>query len=135
MNNGYTTIEIGGKTIGLKFGLPSLRMMMEKSIKHPGMLNETTLFDETGYAYLLYSGYCNNCLVKETEPEFNFEFFMDYIEEISGDEEKSKLLANVIEVWAASRQVQRMVEKDKSAVKKKNGHSMKSKPSATVPSE
>lgn len=128
MNNGYAQIEIGGKQVGLKFGLPALRMLTEKAVQFPNIWNEETVFNEAGWAYLLYFGYVNNCMVKEIAPELKFEIFMDYVEGIAHDTTLVGPLQKVITVWAASREVQRLpkpVVEEKKRKKQSPGRSTK----------
>lgn len=125
---------IDGKAIGLKFGLPALRMLVEKAVEFPNIWNKHEIFNEAGWAYLLYFGYVNNCMVKEIVPELKFETFMDYVEEVAHDTELAQPLNAVIAIWAASREVVRL-NKPAGEEKKSNGDLMKSNLSATAPSE
>lgn len=137
MNNGYTQIEIDGNVVGIKFGLPALRMLLEKAIEFPNIWNDNTTFNEAGWAYMLYFGYINNCMLKEMSPVFKFEIFMDYVEDVADDAVKSQDLKNAISIWGKSREVIRLVEKAEGKEKKNqsNGDSMSLNHIATAPLE
>lgn len=142
MNNGLTQITIDGKLIGIKFGLPALTMMFEKQQETPDLFGKIIgengelidSFTPYGYAYLLHYGYLNYCKLKEMIPEYKFEMFMDYIEEIIFDEQKSIALAQIMEIWAESRVVKAYMEKMGNA-KKKNGQPVNLNPTVTDRSE
>lgn len=104
-NNGYIAIEINGEQIGLKFGLPCVTRLEEKSsvMKEKGMWA----------AYLLYYGYLNNCLIKEVEPTKNLEFFTDYTDASIVDEKTNAELLKVIECFNESKLIKGLKEKNK----------------------
>lgn len=117
--NGYTQIEIGGKAIGIKFGLPALEMLVKKVNEYTSLIDEKGNFSSAGLAYMIYYGYLNNCMVKEVSPVHKFEFFMDHIESVAHDTEKAGPLATVVETWATSREVVRMQDAGKKISKRK----------------
>jgi hypothetical protein len=75
----YCEITVLGQKVGLKFGLPSVRQIAEKSIKY-GLSNGRDEFNELGYAHILYAGYCNNNLAKEISGPLTLEDFIDHVE-------------------------------------------------------
>lgn len=93
----YTTIEIEGKTIGLKFGMASFRYLQGK-LKSEISFNGNEL-TEIGFAQILYSGYFNNCIIKDVVPEYNFEFFVDFVEKNLNNSIVLDKIKNVIELW------------------------------------
>lgn len=119
MNNGYTTIVIGGETVGLKYGLPAVRQITEKL--SGGNLITGNTYNEVGIAHILYAGYINNCIVKEVEAKHKFEFFYDFIEEIaiSGEVEG---VTEAIKCFEESRFVKALAKQiEDISTKKKNG--------------
>lgn len=119
MNNGYTTIVIGGETVGLKYGLPAVRQITEKL--SGGNLITGNTYNEVGIAHILYAGYINNCIVKEVEAKHKFEFFYDFIEEIaiSGEVEG---VTEAIKCFEESRFVKALAKQiENTSTKKKNG--------------
>ena len=93
----YTTIEIEGKTIGLKFGVASFRYLQNKFVD--GISFSSNTLTEIGFAQIIYSGYYNNCIIKDVQPEYTFEFFVDFVENNLTNNEIIKQINNVIEVW------------------------------------
>lgn len=93
----YITIDIEGKTIGLKFGMVSFRYLqtrLKSEISYNG--NELT---EIGFAQILYSGYYNNCVIKDVVPEYNFEYFVDFVEKNLNNPIILDEIKKVIELW------------------------------------
>src|SRR5690606_22977058 len=115
--NGYTTINVNGKSIGLKFGMYSIRRFGEKSEKI--MLYDGESLNEIGISVLLHSGYLNNCSVKETDPELTFEDFVDFTESRIIDPEIKKEITQAVECWAESRIVKTAIDKANDNAKKK----------------
>lgn len=64
----YTTYKLGDKTLGIKFGLPALRRMAESFDKYP-VVDADGSYNPLGVAHIIYSGYLNNLLIKEQEPD------------------------------------------------------------------
>lgn len=130
----YAQIVIGGRKVGLKFGLPSYRMFTEKLKVFPQLINaDGKTMNEAGFAYVLYFAYINNCMIKDEAPELTFEAFLDYIETAPDVEGRPAEFAAAMQVWAESREVKKLKE-EVDGVKKKNGLSTTSSPSVTAPS-
>jgi hypothetical protein len=96
----YTTIEIDGKTIGLKFGMASFRYLQNK-FKDGVSYNDNDL-NEIGIAHIIYSGYYNNCIIKDIIPELTFETFVDFIEINLQNANKINEIKSIIEIWASN---------------------------------
>lgn len=93
----YTTINIEGQEIGLKFGMFSAKYLQ-------GKLNNGFCFigdeiTEIGIAHVIYAGYLNNCAIKDIKPEITFERVVDFIEGSIKDADKVATLTDVIKVW------------------------------------
>jgi hypothetical protein len=94
----YTKIEIDGKTIGLKFGMASFRYLQGKMVDGISFIDNS--INEIGIAQILYSGYYNNCLIKEEIPVYKLDFFVDYIEKNINNEDFLNELKNIITIWS-----------------------------------
>lgn len=102
MNNGYTTVEIDGIQVGIKFGMPCITEMIEKNI--PDLTDPVANIFYT--ADLLYAGYRNNCMVKREEPQLDYQPFYDLVENSFYDEEQLLKLSKVVQVFTESKVVQ-----------------------------
>ena len=96
----YTTITINDQKVGLKFGMASFRYLSEKFIE--GISFNNGELNEIGVAHLVYAGYYNNCLVKDAIPEYEFEYFVDYIEANLKNDDFLNQLKDVINIWSDS---------------------------------
>jgi len=94
----YTTITIDDKKIGIKFGMASFRYLSEKFSTGVGFDNNQ--LNEIGIAHIIYSGYYNNCLIKEIVPEYNLEFFVDAIEFNIKNENFLMQIQDIIKLWS-----------------------------------
>jgi len=114
----YTTLTINGEKIGLKFGMASFRYLSEgKFIEGKSFANNQ--LTEIGIAHILYSGYYNNCLVKDTDVKYSFEYFVDYIEMNFADEQIQNDIKSCLEIWAKS-EFLKPKEQEATESKKKN---------------
>jgi hypothetical protein len=93
----YTTLTIDDKKIGIKFGMASFRYLSEKFSTGIGFENNE--LNEIGIAHILYSGYYNNCLIKEVVPEYNLEFFVDTIEKNLKNESFLTQIQEIVKLW------------------------------------
>ena len=120
----YCTITIKDQKIGLKFGMASFRYLSDgKLVEGKSFVNNE--LNEVGIAHILYSGYYNNCLVKDVEPTLTFENFVEHIEEILMSKGDLEEVTNAIKVWADNDFIkQTQVRED---TKKKTSRGSKSK--------
>lgn len=115
----YIKIEIEGQTIGLKFGMASFRYLQGKMVD--GIAFDGNTLNEIGIAQILYSGYYNNCLIKEEIPSINFETFVDYIEKNLTNDLFLEDVKKVIMIWSESDFIKQTQQSDnKTEAKKKN---------------
>ena len=77
--SGYTTIDINGQKVGLKFGLPAIRQIGEYQAKVP--FYEGKQYSDIGIAHIIFAGYCCNQLMKMADQELTFEQVYEYVEE------------------------------------------------------
>lgn len=96
----YTQIEINGTKIGLKYGMASFRYLQGKFIE--GVSFEGNDLNEIGIAHIIYSGYYNNCLIKEIIPSIPFEDFVDFIETNLHNDIVLQEIKGIIKIWAES---------------------------------
>jgi hypothetical protein len=113
----YTTITINDTKVGLKFGMASFRYLSDKFIEGKAYSNNE--LNEIGIAHILYSGYYNNCLIKDVEIEYSFEYFVDFIEANLMNELVLTDIKSVIEIWSRNEFLKANEEDRKPEAKKK----------------
>ena len=113
----YTTITINDTKLGLKFGMASFRYLSDKFIEGKAYSNNE--LNEIGIAHILYSGYYNNCLIKDVEIEHSFEYFVDFIEANLTNEVVLNDIKSVIEIWSRNEFLKAKQEDKKPEAKKK----------------
>ena len=119
----YCTLTINDTKIGLKFGMASLRYLQDKLVE--GKTHRGEDINEIGIAHILYSGYFNNCLHKDVEPEYSFEVFIDFIEGNLLNTEIMAEVGKVLQVWTENKLIQQATQAE---AKKKTTPLKKSKP-------
>jgi len=112
----YTTITIKDTKIGLKFGMASFRYLSDKFIEGKAYSNNE--LNEIGIAHILYSGYYNNCLIKDVEIEHSFEYFVDFIEANLSNEVVLSQIKDIIQIWS-NNEFLKSKEEPKQEAKKK----------------
>lgn len=95
----YCTITIKDQTIGLKFGMASFRYLSENKFVEGKAFVKNEL-NEIGIAYVLYSGYYNNCLVKEMPLSLTFEDFVDHVEMSMLNKSYVNEIINAVKMWS-----------------------------------
>lgn len=119
----YTTVTINGEKLGLKFGMASFRYLQEKLNNKVIMQNDE--LNELGIAYLIYSGYYNNCLVKEVEPTYNLEYFVDWVENGMNDEDVVEQIKNILIIWGNNQFIKNAQPKEEKEEAKKKSTRLK----------
>jgi hypothetical protein len=114
----YTTIEIDGQKIGFKFGMASFRYLQNR-FKNEVSFHGTTL-TEIGFAQILYSGYYNNCIIKDVVPEYTFEFFVDFVENNLKNDEVIAQINSIIELWSQNEFIKNAANTQNEETKKKS---------------
>lgn len=77
-------IEIAGKQVGLRFGLPAIMRIFENGADENDLFvksGEKNIFSQIGISKILYAGYWNDCKAKDKIPELTPEDFYDLVEE------------------------------------------------------
>ncbi len=103
--NGYTTIEIAGRKVGLKFNMYAIEQFETIKGRDGNIKNFTTI---------IWAGLLGNAYVKQIEPEFTFEDINDWVDEqiLQGDE--SGELNRISEVFLNSQVLQGTIKKAQS---------------------
>jgi hypothetical protein len=112
----YTKLNISGEDYGLKFGMHSARYLSSKLDN--GYCFHGDEITEIGISHVIYSGYLNNCAVKDVKPELTFEHVVDFVESSIGDASKVDALTSVIKVWSESQIIKGAEEAKKKTLKK-----------------
>ncbi len=105
----YTKITVSGSEVGLKFGYLSYKLIMTDK-------NRELFFDEDGtpndlgLAKIIYSGYQNNCVNKNTEVTLSIDDFSRSIDSMITTETGKDELAAIIKSWAESTDIQNLVK-------------------------
>lgn len=81
--SGYTTIDINGQIVGLKFGLPAVQQIgeYEKQDHFYQVTNGERGYSVYGIAYIIYAGYVCNQRNKMMPTTLPFEEIVDYVED------------------------------------------------------
>jgi hypothetical protein len=96
----YTSFTLGDKKLGLKFGMASFRYLQNKFTK--GVVFADNDLNEIGISHIIYSGYYNNCLVKDVEPEVSFEELVEYVELNLLNDEFVNKVKEIVDIWSNS---------------------------------
>ena len=121
----YCTITINDQKVGLKFGMASFRYLSDgKLVEGKSFVNNE--LNEVGIAHILYSGYFNNCLVKDVEPSLTFEDFVEHIEKTLISKGDLQEITNAIKVWSTNELIKQTQVSDEP--KKKTSRGKTSKP-------
>lgn len=107
----YCTITIKEETIGLKFGMASFRYLSEGRFVEGKSYTNNEL-NEIGIAHILYSGYYNNCIVKDIDTKYTFEEFVDYVESALVTKSGMETITNVIKIWSDNEYIKQNKEQD-----------------------
>jgi hypothetical protein len=124
----YCSIVINETKIGLKFGMASFRYLSEGKLVEGKSINKGEI-NEIGIAHIIYSGYFNNCLIKDQEPEYDFGWFVDAIELNLNNADFMEQIKKALEVWSSNEFISKATATTEEP-KKKAGKKLK--PSASV---
>jgi hypothetical protein len=112
----YTTITINNETIGLKFGMASFRCLQDKFSKDKTF--DISILSEITISHIIYSGYFNNCLVKEVDPKYSFADIVEWVEQTLLKNQEDNDIAKVIKVWSESDFIRQENQSQEQAKKK-----------------
>ena len=124
----YTTITINNETIGLKFGMASFRYLQDKFLKDKTF--DITILSEITISHIIYSGYFNNCLVKEVDPKYSFADIVEWVEQTLLKNEEDNEIAKAIKVWSESDFIrsEQKAEEPKKKISRGKKYFLRSKP-------
>ena len=121
--NGYTTIDLNGTPVGLKFAYPAIKLFTEACVKNTDIYfigeGDAGGFTVEGLAKLIECSYRNNCILKEVEPALKFEDFYNYVEQAQETPEGLEELKKVSEVYADSTVMKKLIASNKELEKKR----------------
>jgi len=112
----YITITVKEEKLGLKFGMASFRYLQDKFVSGKTFIGNE--LNEIGIAHIIYSGYYNNCLVKEIDVKYDLEYFIDWIENNISNNNILNEIKNVIEMWSSNEFIRGKNEQTSNAKKK-----------------
>jgi hypothetical protein len=118
----YITITIKEEKLGLKFGMASFRYLQDKFVSGKTFIGNE--LNEIGIAHIIYSGYYNNCLVKEVDVKYDLEYFIDWIEQNISNNDVLESIKEVISVWSSNEFIRPKQDQVANA-KKKNSRGKK----------
>lgn len=120
MNNGIAKITLQGKPVFLKFGLPALRQVGEKSALYKLTYGpeENLRYNDLGFAHVLYAGYVNECCRNDKLPEIPFSDFYDYVD--GSDEDTVTEIQLAITAWDNSKAVEDFTKSQKKNLTENN---------------
>lgn len=113
--NGLAHITIAGQKVGLKFGLPAVKRIMEKMADHEMMVEGQ--YTELGITHIIYAGYANYCLMHDTAPVIPFNGFYEQIENIDEEDTKQEVIAAIL-AFEESKYVKRVIKANEEEKKK-----------------
>jgi hypothetical protein len=120
----YCTITINDQKVGLKFGMASFRYLSDGKLVEGKSFVKNEL-NEVGIAHIIYSGYFNNCLVKDVEPSLTFEDFVEHIEQVLVSKGDLQEITNAIKIWADNDFIKATQVKDEPKKKTSRGSKLK----------
>lgn len=120
--NGLAKITIDGHQVVLKFGLPAIKRIMEKMLvyKLADKDGDKEIYNDLGLSHILYAGYLNGCMMRDTLPEIPFEAFYTLLEDAPGDKDKQGEVIAAIAAFEESKIVKQSIGKLKEEVEKKS---------------
>jgi len=110
--NGLAKITIDGQEVVLKFGMPAIRQIAEKTLLYP--LLDGDRYNDLGLAHILYAGYINGCLMHDQLPLVTFDKFYDLLENAPENESVLAEINTAVRSFEQSKYVAAAVEKQKS---------------------
>lgn len=113
----YTQLLIDDKKIGLKFGMASFRYLQGKFIN--GIAFSGDEINEIGISHILYSGYYNNCLIKDEVPSILFEEFVDIVEKNITNDKFLENIKEIMKIWSECDVIKQSSQENKPEAKKK----------------
>lgn len=115
--NGVAKITIDGQEVVLKFGMPAIRQIAEKTLTYP--LIDDDKYNDTGIAHILFAGYINGCLMYDKLPSITFDRFYELLEGAIDNENTLTEINDAIRSFEQSKFVVAAIEKQKNGEEQK----------------
>lgn len=116
--NGIAEINFLDKKVALRFGLPCVRYLVEKTKNLPLTNKEGTWYNELGVAHMIYGAYLNACLAEDSQPQIKFSQLYDYLETEYLKGEFPEDVVSAIRVFESSKAFEKGLEVSAEAKKK-----------------
>lgn len=108
----YTTIDIKGQQVGLKFGYECNKWFFTAMIEHLDTYTDgEEQLSTLGFAKLFHCAYRNNCAIKDVETTLNTGDFYEWFEENLSTEEGKEKFASIVSIWAETQNTKDIVAK------------------------
>jgi len=127
--NGLAHITIAGQQVGLKFGMPALRRIVEKMQQFD--LLEGDASNDLGVVHILFAGYLNYCAMHDTASVLAFDAFYNYVETAPDNPDTVSELRSAVKEFEESRYVKAVVGNHKKKVRNDHSIGMTSNPSVS----
>jgi hypothetical protein len=111
--NGYVRISINGSECGLKFGHLAHKSFWEVAESRWNVYSGTkeTLFSQYGWAKYFHCAYVNNCVLKEIDPVFSYEDFVEWVEAAVNDPAVMGEVQKAVKGWEEAETTQDIIRK------------------------
>lgn len=108
---GYIDIQVAGKTVNLYFGYSAYKAFINGAIQYrEQFLTEEGGLTDFGFTHLLQTAYEAHCINHKIKPVVSFDDFCQWLDESTTTEEGKAILNKVLETWAQSKEVKKMIE-------------------------
>ena len=112
--NGAIKVEIDGNVIGLKFAYPAIRMFLdEMAAKSKFYYSQSDggdpMMTVEGIAKFIQCGYKNDCMIKEVDEVFNYEFFYNWVEQMNNDASIAEAVKKIYECYGNT-EIKRVID-------------------------
>lgn len=102
-------VTIEGKEYTLLFGYTAYKLSIQGCFKfRDTYLTEEGELTSIGSAHIFHSAYINYCYSKELTPELSYDQFAEWTDNTLISD--SKIIFDLLEIWAASKEVKKMNE-------------------------
>lgn len=109
--NGLAHITIAGQQVGLKFGMPALRRIVEKMQQFDLLEGDTS--NDLGVVHILFAGYLNYCAMHDTASVLAFDAFYNYVETAPDNPDTVSELRSAVREFEESRYVKAVLDNHK----------------------
>lgn len=102
--SGKINITIDGNVVHLRFAYPAIKMFLDEMQSKGDFYyskgnNEEPMMTVEGIAKFIQCGYKNDCLIREAQEVFNYEFFYNWVEKINNDVSVAEAVKDIFECY------------------------------------